>query len=728
MSQDMQTADSIGERLEALSNQGRWKNVSDILLKQAPQWMDAGQGELLRKWLERLPNDFIVTSPWLMFWSGIVWLASSPRQSSLYFEKSFVLFERKHHIIGMFAAWSGAADAILYTWNDLKALHAWISKFEKIKRYYAWIPIQAIKGRVAASMFAALMYCQPFHRDMGKWTRRAVAASKSDLHPTQRMLINHQLVTYFVWSGEFSKARLIIRHLSREAAFDNAAPMAKITNALVEAIYMGIAEANAEACHQAVAQGLELGEQTGIHVWDGQLLAQGAWGALMQGDTKKAGHYLDRMNTLLDPERRMEYSLYHNQRGWQALLNRDLPMALEHTQEAKRLARETGFVAAHGFNHQALSLIYLEMGEPKRAHRHLARVREIGRGRRSGMLQFFRHLLQTRVWFDRGRNSQALSELRLAMGMGRRNSYRTTPWWHPPTMVTLCIRALDADIEVEYVQEFIRKRHLIPDEPPLAIANWPWPVKVYTLGNFSLQINGKPYQPVGKAQQKPLDLLKVAVAHGGRHVSQEVLSDALWPEAEGDKSQQAFSTTLHRLRKILGHDEAIRIQERKLSLDGRYCWLDIWELDHLLIKIDIAMNEEQPGRKEISRLSQKVFSYCQGSLTDDEPDVHWLLSCRERLRSRLMRQLSRLGLYWEGQQALEMAIDTYLYALEVDALIEEFYQRLMVCYQKQNRRAEALAIYARCQQTLRTRLEIEPSEVTEKLRTQILSGENNQLS
>lgn len=721
MIEDVRNADLVDEGLEALARKGQWREISGILRKQASTWMDTGQGPRLRAWIDRMPDDFIAKSPWLLFWSGIVRLSLQPHESREYFVHSFSLFEDGNHIAGMFAAWSGIADSILYTWDDFTSLNEWIAKFEPMKRYYSLLPSRIIKARVAASMFAALMYCQPFHRDMNKWARRAVAASKSSLHPTQRMLVSHQLVTYFVWNGEFSRARLITHHLSREVAFDDAAPMAKITNALVNALYAGMAEANAKACHNAVDQGLKLGEQAGIHLWDGQLLAQGSWGALMQGDTEAAEHYLGRMSTLLNPDRRLEYSIYHNQRGWQALLNRDLPLAIEHTMEAKKLAKEMGIVAAHAFNHQALSLILIEIGEHENAFRHLDRAKEIGRGRKSGMLQFFRYLLRARILFERARNSQALNELRQGLAMGRQHDFWTTPWWHAPTMAQLCMKALDAGIEVEYVRKLIRRRNLIPDKPPLEIENWPWPIRIHTFGGFALQINNKPYQASGKAQQRPLELLKVVIAHGGQGVSQEVLMDALWPEAEGDKAHRAFASALHRLRKLLGHDEIIQLMGKKLSLDERYCWLDVWAVNNLLNKIDIAVTEGNASRKEMLYLNRRLFSLYRGDFLTDEPNAPWLISCRERLRSRLLRQLSRLGHYWEKREEWETAIATYLRILEVDALIEELYQRLMICYQKQSRRAEALAVYARCQQALRARLGIDPSEATEKLRTQILA-------
>jgi DNA-binding SARP family transcriptional activator len=536
------------------------------------------------------------------------------------------------------------------------------------------------------------------------------------------MLINHQLVTYFVWNGEFSRASLIVRHLSREAAFDGAAPMARITHALAEAIYTSIADADARACHQAVHRGLELAEKSGIHVWDGQLLGQGAWSALMEGDADSGGHYLERMNTLLNPERRLEYSMYHHLRGWYALLNRDLPLAMEHTMEALRLGRETGVIMVQALNHQTLALIFLTTGRHEDAYAHLEQALKSGRGKRSGLLRFFRHLIHARALFVSGRNKRALDELRQGLEIGRWNGYWTTPWWHAPTMAQLCMKALDAGIETEYVRELIRRRHLIPDRAALEIRDWPWPVRISTLGGFALQIDGKPYEPTGKAQQKPLDLLKYVVGQRGRNVHQDTLVDALWPDTDGDKARQALSTTLHRLRKVLGHDDALHLRQGRLSLDKRLCWLDIREMEYLFDEMDSAISEGRAGRKKARDISQKIYACYRGDFMAGEPNVRWFLSCRERLRSRLLRQLGRLGRYWEEMAEWKSASDVYLRALEVDNLIEEFYQRLMTCYWKDGRRAEALAVYRRCRDTLRTGLEIDPSEETERLHARIRAG------
>ena len=123
-------------------------------------------------------------------------------------------------------------------------------------------------------------------------------------------------------------------------------------------------------------------------------------------------------------------------------------------------------------------------------------------------------------------------------------------------MARLCQRALEAGIEVEYVQRLVRVRRLTPAHPPIELESWPWALRIYTLGRFGVATDGAPVQVAGKVQQRPLALLKAIVALGGREVAEERLAEALWPEADGDGAHQALAVTLHRLRRLLGREEA----------------------------------------------------------------------------------------------------------------------------------------------------------------------------
>src|SRR5207244_178922 len=71
-------------------------------------------------------------------------------------------------------------------------------------------------------------------------------------------------------------------------------------------------------------------------------------------------------------------------------------------------------------------------------------------------------------------------------------------------------------------------------------------------------------------------------AFGGRDVSESQLTETLWPDAEGDAAHEACAITLHRLRKLLGHDQAISLQRNHFSLDPCYVWVDVWAFERWL--------------------------------------------------------------------------------------------------------------------------------------------------
>ena len=106
------------------------------------------------------------------------------------------------------------------------------------------------------------------------------------------------------------------------------------------------------------------------------------------------------------------------------------------------------------------------------------------------------------------------------------------------------------------VRKLIRTRGLFPASPPYRKRNWPWPFRIYSLGTFRLAIDDKVQSSSGKAPVRPLELLKVLIALGGRDVRAEHLAETLWPHVDGDYAHRSFTTTLHRLRKLLGVDES----------------------------------------------------------------------------------------------------------------------------------------------------------------------------
>lgn len=317
---------------------------------------------------------------------------------------------------------------------------------------------------------------------------------------------------------------------------------------------------------------------------------------------------------------------------------------------------------------------------------------------RSTILEYFCLLVDVQMAFGRHDEEAGLGFLTRAFGLAGVNGFVNKYIWRPKVMADLCARALEAGIETEYVQKLIRLRNLTVYPPSTAIEAWPWPIKVYTLGRFELLVNGDPVRFSGKAQKKPLEMLKALVALGGAEAREGQIADFLWPDTEGDTSRSSVKITLHRLRDLLGSDKAVPVREGRLSLDRRLVWADAWAFDSLLqhAQVDGESGEEAAA----VRSTEQALALYQGHFLVDEANKGWATSRRKRLKSRFILHVVALGSLWQAKGELHRAIACYLKGLEVDDLAEELYQKLMETYLAAGLRGETLTTYQRCKKTL----------------------------
>jgi DNA-binding SARP family transcriptional activator len=359
-----------------------------------------------------------------------------------------------------------------------------------------------------------------------------------------------------------------------------------------------------------------------------------------------------------------------------------------------------------------------QLGKQEEATKHLEYASSIASQIKSKIFKFWILFAESLFALDQGEEAPALKSLREALILGKEGGYLGTFIDHPSTMERLCANALDAGIEVGYVQDLIRKRNLTPEKPPLHLENWPWPLKIYTLGRFELLKDGKPIRISRKAQQKPLALLKALIAFGGKGVRADQIEDTLWPEADGDAAHHSLEMTLHRLRTFIGHPEALEFRDGRLTLDPKYFWVDVRALEYLFEEAD---GKRKEGLAEGSvQLTQRAIGMYRGPFLSGEIEHPWVISTRERLRRKFLKNLSWLGHYWEQSDKWEKALECYERGLDADDLAEELYQRLMVCYQRLGRKSEALSVYNRCKKNLSTALGIDPSPETQALYTSII--------
>jgi two-component SAPR family response regulator len=226
-------------------------------------------------------------------------------------------------------------------------------------------------------------------------------------------------------------------------------------------------------------------------------------------------------------------------------------------------------------------------------------------------------------------------------------------------------------------------------------------------------------------------MLKALIAFGSKDVGEERITDALWPDADGDTGRLSFRTTLHRLRQVLGSEEFIRLKEGRISLDRRTCWVDAWAFETVVEHVESLRREldatsgkamtRRPNTKQYLELLERAVALYHGHYLGNESDKPWATSLKERLRNKFLHIVTLLGDYWtkqkpsRSQSAMNKAIECYQRGIEIDDVAEEFYRSLMVCYRQLGRKAEIVKIYKRCRDALVAALGVEPSDETDEI-------------
>ena len=73
------------------------------------------------------------------------------------------------------------------------------------------------------------------------------------------------------------------------------------------------------------------------------------------------------------------------------------------------------------------------------------------------------------IWIFRAHLCLICKSLRRALRSAAEQEFTVFVGFHPRAEADLCVRALEAEIEVGTAQELVRRCRLVPTDPPLAV-------------------------------------------------------------------------------------------------------------------------------------------------------------------------------------------------------------------------------------------------------------------
>ena len=703
----------VEDAIKLLRDSENWPYLINLVIKWATFLIENGRMQTLQEAITYIPSPYLEQYPWLLYWLGFCRQPFEPRVSRDYLERAFTLFRSQEDPVGTYMTWCEIGIAIQ---SDESGNHSflddWIATLEEIMSDYQAFPSTEIHDRVATVMFIALMMRMPDHPLMEAWENRALTVFRTSSKPKIQAEIGAYLALYHLMSGNFLKAEVEVSVLHGLAESPDAPPIALVLGRLAEALYFWRVSQFGD-CLRTVSSGLEIAGITGVHLWDFLLLAQGLSCTLSMGDLEKSREYLEQMAPDMDGPRRLVVCYYRYLASWDAFLRRHFNNSLRHAEIALSAAIEIGVPYFEVLAHLALAIVKDELKIRDESIAHLDKAMNISIRIKSRILEYMCLLTRAKIASDEDNDEILRASLSKAFAYGRDYDYSNFSWWLPDSMTRLCSKALEYEIEIDYVKKLIIKRELIPGTSSAGMDKWPWVIKIYTLGRFEILKQGSRLNFSRKTQKKPLELLKLVLTCGGNDVPVEKITGILWPDSEGDAAHRSFTSTLHRLRKLIGHDQCIHLGDGKISLEPQYIWVDYWVFERLL--------DEETGPHTVDATSksghlqhvQNAMNLYQGVFLPGDTEVFWTMTMRDHLQARFTNYISRLGQALERAKDWGAAAELYKKGLEADNLVEEFYRNLMHCYQHLNLKTEGLAVYQRCRTLFSVVLGTRPSDATE---------------
>ena len=706
----------VSDALALFRDAGEWEPMRSLIRAHALEWARQGRAQSLSDWIEALPSNMRDSDPWLGYWFGRAWIFVQPQRGRPSIERAYEAFRAAGDLRGEALALSTMVTSYYYEWANFAPLEHWLPEFERLlngKRTKALDHESELRARSA--WLIALLLRKPEDENIDRCAQRLDELIDGESDRNLRVLAASTLFNYINWKTEGESAAALIARIEPVLATPDVSPLMQVQWRTHLAFWHYTRGRYSEST-AVMADARTIAERYGLEAYLFDIDHAEASALINKGDHEAAKVRLDVMERRLSPTRRMQWPFFHHLRS---VLEQRLGHATAAVQQAERaveLARELDVPSLQMPHSMArLAQARAALGDRDGAMRAIdeaiARASAIDRK----TFEQRRTLLRIEADLNAGETVRVSAGLATVLGDHRERADFVFMRSRPDLAARLANHALEHGIETEFVRTLIQRDALVA--PADAGPAWPFRLRVRVLGGFALVRDGEPIRFTGKTQQRPLDLLKLLVALGGKDVDTQQQMAALWPDADGAAAKTSFDSALFRLRKLLDVDNALVLAGGKLSLDRTCAWTDVWTFEAALEAAERA-GEGDATNTFPARVARRLLDAYPGALlgTEEEP---WIAKPRDALRARFVRTLMRIGEQLERQAERITAIDTYRRGLEADNLAEPLYRGLMRALAATGDQAEALNAFRRCRELLSIVLGVKPSAETERLHREI---------
>ncbi|NNF96032.1 MAG: hypothetical protein HKM94_03785, partial [Halobacteria archaeon] len=332
--------------------------------------------------------------------------------------------------------------------------------------------------------------------------------------------------------GDHAKETVLAEHAIKLLENESISIVARLFLYFMIAEYemlMGSVQKALDTIHNA----MELSKKTGAYMLDALLNAHAVYALGTSGNPSGALPHLEKLKELTLPSRLLDVTHLNAHSGWIASALGDIDNGYAHAEKAVQQAEQTHAPLPLAFCKMSFAQLLEKKGKSKDALKTLQEAQAFVQKMNSTYVITTCDLIHAWFMFNQGKTKEGCKLLKVALEKARQHNFKAYMFLSFDVLTAMLYKALEYRIEVEFVQQLIRHYKLTPDESTRNLDNWPWHVRITTLGGFQIALDDQILDAELKNQKKPLELLKALIAFGVTDVSEDKLCEALWPDAEG---------------------------------------------------------------------------------------------------------------------------------------------------------------------------------------------------
>jgi ATP/maltotriose-dependent transcriptional regulator MalT/DNA-binding SARP family transcriptional activator len=703
--------------LELLADCGAWQEFAAAAVQGARGLLRRGQYVRFAGLLRSMPAGALDADPWLRYWLGQCELHMSDDAAAVELARAYEAFEKRGDRPGQLLCAIEMPLGVRNRSGNWAEESLWTGRVEALADAAEALAPADLSLKVYAGLLSVVKGSRALDPRTEEFSRRIfelIPRVEDDPNLRLRALSPVVLAAWRTRRPDLGPPAI---KLAAELDLEHGASSLTVLHWLFDAItYDTIfgdparALANAE---RAAALARAIGLPTAVA--DSMYLRLEV--ACDANDLPSARTLHAQLEAMLDPGRPIGRLSFEGFAGRIALLEGDATRALEASRRAREVMDRHGGKSLGMFSMAAIEVsAFAMLGRYEDARKRAGELAEHLHRYDTRALQTSLAWARAAEALDRG---EASARELLAAAVAEARSLRDfLPLRHANKLAArLCARALEWGIDPDFIRTVVARRGLVP--PDDAPAAWPWALRVRTLGGVELARRGEPVAERGRAQ-KSLELLELAIALGGEQVPVERLVKTLWPGEGREGAQQAFDTTLHRLRKLVGADDALRVADRRLTIDTDLAWVDALVLQRRLK----ALEDAGGGSNEDWR---SLVALYQGHFLPHRTGEAWADEARERLwggtRRLLLGAARKSRVYGDAPLAERLLY----FVMDLDPQAEDAVGELMRLHLDRGEAAEALRVFRRCEAALAAELKVAPGRELKALAERARGKEVSQL-